>query len=163
MRHQKISLFKECECTLSRFSRVRFFVTPWTVAHQLLCPWDSPGKVTGVGCHAFLQGIFPTQGSNLGLLCSCIARGFFATEPPEQPVPTLHLLGKPQQTICSLSLSWAPRTPPCSRGLSADDSSFIILFSILWLSPSSHPLFQTEYLSLSFSFVNIIPRSFIFF
>ena len=29
---------------------------------------DSPGKTTGVGCHALLQGIFRTQGSNLGLL-----------------------------------------------------------------------------------------------
>ena len=29
---------------------------------------DSPGKNTGVGCHFFLQGIFPTQGSNPGLL-----------------------------------------------------------------------------------------------
>ena len=29
---------------------------------------DSPGKNTGVGCHALLQGIFPTQESNLGLL-----------------------------------------------------------------------------------------------
>ena len=28
---------------------------------------DSPGKNPGVGCHALLQGIFPTQGSNLGL------------------------------------------------------------------------------------------------
>ena len=28
---------------------------------------DSPGKNTGVGCHAFLQGNFPTQGSNPGL------------------------------------------------------------------------------------------------
>ena len=28
---------------------------------------DSPGKNTGVGCHAFLQGIFPTQGSKPGL------------------------------------------------------------------------------------------------
>ena len=26
---------------------------------------DSPGKNTGVGCHDLLQGIFPTQGSNL--------------------------------------------------------------------------------------------------
>ena len=26
--------------------------------------WDSPGKNTGVGCHALLQGIFPTLGSN---------------------------------------------------------------------------------------------------
>ena len=29
--------------------------------------WDSPGKNTGVGCHSLLQGIFLTQGSNLGL------------------------------------------------------------------------------------------------
>ena len=29
---------------------------------------DSPGKNTGVGCHALLQGIFPTQGSIPGLL-----------------------------------------------------------------------------------------------
>ena len=29
-----------------------------------LCPWDSLGKNTGVGCHFLLQGIFPTQGSN---------------------------------------------------------------------------------------------------
>ena len=28
---------------------------------------DSPGKNTEEDCHAFLQGIFPTQGSNLGL------------------------------------------------------------------------------------------------
>ena len=34
---------------------------------RLLCPWDSPGKNTGVGCHFLLQGIFPTQESNLGL------------------------------------------------------------------------------------------------
>ena len=31
---------------------------------KLLCPWDSPGKNIGVGCHALLQGIFPTQGLN---------------------------------------------------------------------------------------------------
>ena len=35
---------------------------------RLLCPWDSPGKNTGVGCHALLQGIFPTQRSNPCLL-----------------------------------------------------------------------------------------------
>ena len=37
---------------------------------RLLCPWDSPGKNTGVGCHALLQGIFPTQ-------VSCIAGRLF--------------------------------------------------------------------------------------
>ena len=35
---------------------------------RLLCLWEFPGKNTGVGCHFFLRGIFPTQGSNLGLL-----------------------------------------------------------------------------------------------
>ena len=36
---------------------------------SLLCPWDSPGRNTGVGCHALLQGIFLTQGLNLRFLC----------------------------------------------------------------------------------------------
>ena len=35
---------------------------------KLLCPWDFPGKDTGVGCHFLIQGIFPTQRSNPGLL-----------------------------------------------------------------------------------------------
>ena len=35
---------------------------------RLLGPWSYPGKNTGVGCHALLQGIFPTQGSNPHLL-----------------------------------------------------------------------------------------------
>ena len=32
--------------------------------HELYSPWNSPGQNTGVGFHALLQGIFPTQGSN---------------------------------------------------------------------------------------------------
>ena len=35
---------------------------------RFLCPWDSLGKNTGVGCHFLLQGTFLTQGSNPGLL-----------------------------------------------------------------------------------------------
>ena len=37
-------------------------------ATRFLCPWNSPCKNPGVGCHSFLQGIFLTQGSNPGLL-----------------------------------------------------------------------------------------------
>ena len=37
--------------------------------YRLLCPWDSPGKDTVVGCHFLLNGIFLTQGSN-SLHCS---------------------------------------------------------------------------------------------
>ena len=56
--------FNFTACELSNFSCVRLFVTPWTVAARFLCPWDSPGKNIGVGCQAFLQGIFPIQGQN---------------------------------------------------------------------------------------------------
>ena len=36
---------------------------------RLLCPRDSSGKNTGVGCQALLQEIFLTKGSNTHLLC----------------------------------------------------------------------------------------------
>ena len=35
---------------------------------RFLCPWDFPSKNIGVGSHFLLQGIFPTEGLNLGLL-----------------------------------------------------------------------------------------------
>ena len=42
--------------------------TPWTVVHQAPPSTWILQKNTRVGCHAFLQGIFPSQGSNPGLL-----------------------------------------------------------------------------------------------
>ena len=49
-------------CCAESLSRVQLFVTTWTVAHQApLSMGDSPGKNTGVGCHALSQGTFPTQ------------------------------------------------------------------------------------------------------
>ena len=60
----------------------------WLKAARLLCPWDSPGKNTGVGCHALLQGIFPTQGSNLCLLClPALPSGFFTTSTTWEALP----------------------------------------------------------------------------
>ena len=46
---------------------------------KLLCPWDSPGKNTGVGGHALLQGIFPTQGTEPESLTSPTLAGRFFT------------------------------------------------------------------------------------
>ena len=57
-------------CVLSRFSHVRLCATLWTAACQLLCPWDSPGKNTGVGFHAIFQRMSPIQVLNPGLLQS---------------------------------------------------------------------------------------------
>ena len=50
-------------CSYS-LSHVQLFATPWLQPSRLLCPWDSPGKNTGVGGHFPLRGIFPNQGSN---------------------------------------------------------------------------------------------------
>ena len=48
---------------------------------RLLCPWNSPGKNTGVGCHSLLQRIFPTKGSNPGLHCRQILYHLSHREP----------------------------------------------------------------------------------
>ena len=51
-----------------------------------LCPWDFPGKNTGVGSHFLLQAIFPTQGWNLCLGVSWIGRWILYTpEPSKKP------------------------------------------------------------------------------
>ena len=51
-------------------SRVGLLATPWTVAYQAPLSMGFSRQGTGVGCHFLLQGIFPTQGPNLGLLHS---------------------------------------------------------------------------------------------
>ena len=67
-------------------SHVWLFVTPWTI-----CPRNSPGQNTGVSSLSLLQGIFPTQGSNLD--------AFQADSLPAEPQ------GKPKNTsVGSLSL-----------------------------------------------------------
>ena len=54
-------------CCLLTKSRPALLLPVRTVALQAPL-WDFPGKNTGVSCHFLLQGIFPTQGSDLGLL-----------------------------------------------------------------------------------------------
>ena len=51
-------------CVLSCFHHVPLCDPMDHGLPSLLCRWDSPGKKTGVDCHAVLQGIFPTQGLN---------------------------------------------------------------------------------------------------
>ena len=54
---------------------------------RLLCPWNFPGKNTGVDCHFLPQGIFPTQGSNPHLLhCKRILYQLSYQENPK-PLP----------------------------------------------------------------------------
>ena len=73
---------------------------------RLLCPWDSPDKNTGVGCHSHLQQIFPTQGSNPHLLCLLHCRqieplGQAAMEKTQSQIPASPF------TICiNLNIFW---------------------------------------------------------
>ena len=66
--HHEVSklILEKWKC--SSLSHVQLFVTPWTVACQALLFMEFSRRQYGVDCHALLQGIFPTQGSNLGLL-----------------------------------------------------------------------------------------------
>ena len=57
-----------CMLVPNHLSHVRLFATLWTITLQAPLSMGSPGKNPGVCCRALLQGIFPTQGSNLQLL-----------------------------------------------------------------------------------------------
>ena len=54
---------------------------------RLLCPWDSPGKKTGVGGCFPLQEVFLTQGSSLCLSCLLLWQvGSLPPAPPGKPI-----------------------------------------------------------------------------
>ena len=55
MQHCKATQLLPLLLLLSHFSRVWLCVTPRWQPTRLPCPWDSPGKNTGVGCHFLLQ------------------------------------------------------------------------------------------------------------
>ena len=83
---------------------------------SLLCPWDSPGKNTGVGYHALLQGIFPTQELNPHLLHRLHWQvGSLPLAPHEKPK---HLCSSVLFSVSSLGQqhTWAGLTmSQCSR------------------------------------------------
>ena len=90
---------------LSCFSCLQLCATIWTAASRFLCPWDSPGKNTGVGCHAFLQGIFSTQESNLCSHVSGIGRWIFYLQQHQ---------GSPMNSsILQLLVTWKLRSGYC--------------------------------------------------
>ena len=62
-------IFKVLLCTFAQsLQSCPTLCDPMDWATRFLLPWDSLGKNTRVGCHALLQGIFPTQEVNLCLL-----------------------------------------------------------------------------------------------
>ena len=84
---------------------------------------DSPGKNTGVGCHALLQDIFPTQGSNPGL-------------------PLCRQILSVSQSVQSFSRIWLFATPWTAARLASlsitNSQSLLKLKSIELVMPSNH-------------------------
>ena len=94
-------------CMLSRFSCVRLCVTPWTIAPPGSSVYgDSSGKTTRVGCHALLQGIFPSQRSNL----LCLLHGQVGSLPLAPPVKPSPPLGRTQM-LPNLGMALGLRSP----------------------------------------------------
>ena len=65
---------------------------------MLLCPWNFPGKHTGVGCHTLFRGIFSTQDRTRVSFISCTGRWIFTTSATweawdEQSRPRIKLRG----------------------------------------------------------------------
>ena len=95
---------------------------------RLLCPWDSPGKNTRVGCHVLLQGIFPTQVSNLCLLCLLHWQaGSLPLAPPGKPqnyrilVCKIWLLCLVSQLCPTLETPQTAHQAPLSMGFSRQE------------------------------------------
>ena len=73
-----------------------------------LCPWDSPSKNTGVGCHALLQRIFPTQGWNQVSYVSCIGRWVLYHWVTWESHKGQQNHGKPCQTLVACKIHLTP-------------------------------------------------------
>ena len=77
------------------------FTTVWIIAYRLLCPWDFPGKNTGVGCYALLKRIFLTQGLNLSLVAPALQAGSLPLSHWENPpLPSVAPVNTLTSNVC---------------------------------------------------------------
>ena len=86
-----------------------------------LCPWNSPGKNTGMGCHSLLQGIFLTQGLNPGLL-HC-RQMFFSAEATRE---AHYILRAAMNTVTLSEPKLKPSVPPQASILLRDNSQHLV-------------------------------------
>ena len=111
-------------CVLSCFSCVQLFCKPVIYKPPGSSDHgDSPGKNSGVGCHALLQGIFPIQGLNMSLLHLLHWHaGSLPLAPPGKP-PVI-----PQTSLKKLFSEYLldPTTIPGTRGITLNKVGTIL-------------------------------------
>ena len=97
-------------CVLGLFSCIRLCATAWTVAHQAPLSMGFSRQEYWSGLPCLLQGIFPTQGSNLHLLCLLHwQEGSLELVPPRKP------LSEMMNVQMSLELCDSIRSSFCSE------------------------------------------------
>ena len=89
---------------------------------------DSPGENTGVGCHALLQGISPTQDSNLSLASPALEIVFFTTSITWEASPPPPKKSRGKHFIIEFSGCYGKHPTPSPRG-----SRLLRSCSELWL------------------------------
>ena len=120
-------------CMLSR-PVVSNCLQPHALQPTRLCPWDFPGKNTGVGCHFLSRGIFLTQESNLYLLCLLHCRQVIATESPRKLVVGLQMIVMQSSLVPIFRLIFCFLIyyfPLKLHHLSGISQSLLIIFSLL--------------------------------
>ena len=74
---------------------------------RLLCPWNSPGKNTGLGCHFPLQGNLPDPTIKpASLAFPALAGGFFTTAPPASRGIRKIIQNSLSSVSCIFQISW---------------------------------------------------------
>ena len=114
----------ELVCCFSFIKSGLLFVTPWTVVCLAPLSMEFPGKNIGVGCHSLLQGIFPTQRLNLGLL-QCRQNLYYLSHQGIAP-SLFQYRGPVDRCACSVmadsATPWAiARQAPLSMGFSRQE------------------------------------------
>ena len=115
---------------------------------RLFCPWNYPGQNTGMGSCSFLQGIFPSQGSNSGLL-HCRQMPYHLSHQTSwlwnasvQSLSCVWLFATPFTTAHQASLSITTNSQHLSKLMSIElmmASNHLILCHHLILLPSIFP------------------------
>ena len=107
-------------------SCVRLFATPWTIPYtRLLCPWDSPGKSTGVGCHFLLQYVaFSSVQFSRSVMSDSLQphESQHARPPCPSPTPGVHTDSRPSSRWCHPAISSSVVPFSCPQSLPASES-----------------------------------------
>ena len=88
---REVNLSRRCNTghvlsVLSLFSHVGLFVTQGTIAARLLCPWDSPGKNTAVGCYALFRESSNPGIEPVSIMSPALKVGSLPLVPPKSPI-----------------------------------------------------------------------------